>query len=417
MHDDRPRRRVVITGRGVISPIGLTLEDFWASLMAGRSGVKPIASFDASEMPVRFGGDIVDFEPTKYIPRKVARRLDRFAHFALAATLEAMEEAKLDLDEKVAPRTGVVLGSALGATNILYDSTLAMQERGYRVLAPWASAGSAIDSAASEVTLLLGAQGPSRAVSSACASSVSAITSALRMIQDGVADVVFTGGADNAVTPLQIGGAFMSRALSIRNDDPERACRPFDKDRDGFVMAAGAGMLVLEEAEHAMRRGAPIIAELIGCAETSDAYHPTAPHPEGRGAQQAIRLALAEAGVQPSEVDYINAHGTSTMLNDRAEITAIRAVFGEHAEQIPISSTKSCTGHMIGAAGAVELIACTQAILDGRVPPTINCDNPEDPDINFVAHRPQEHDVTVAMSNSFGFGGHNAVAVVRRWQQ
>ena len=417
MYADGPARRVVITGRGVVSPVGLTVADYWASLLAGRSGVKPITSFDASEMPVRISGEITDFDATDYMPRKVARRIDRFAHFAMAAVLEAIEEAKLTINDELAPRTGVLIGSAFGANTIVHEAVLTVAKRGYRGLSPWASAGAATDSAACEVALRLNVQGPSGSVNTACASSVTAIGNAMRMIQYGTTDVMLVGGADNPVTEIEIGGAHMARALSTRNDEPERACRPFDTDRDGFVMSAGSGMLVLEEAEHAMRRGAPIIAELLGYGASSDSYHPAAPHPDGRGAQQAMRLAFADAGIQPSDVDYINAHGTSTLLNDRIEIAAIREVFGTHAEQIPISSTKSSTGHMIGAAGAVELIACTQAIVDGKVPPTINCDNPEDTAINFVAHRPQERDVTVALSNSFGFGGHNAVVLVRRWQQ
>lgn len=416
MHAEGPKRRVVITGRGVISSIGLTVADFWASLMAGSSGIRPITSFDASDLPVRFGGELVGFEPTAYFPRKVTRRVDLFAQYALAATRQAVDEAKLTVDEEMEPRTGVVIGSALGANRLLQEHSLVLADRGVRALPPWGSAGSAIDCAASEVALQLHAKGPSSSATSACASSITAIGSAMRMIQYGLADVMITGGADNGVERLTISGAHMSRALSTRNEDPERACRPFDADRDGFVLACGSGMLVLEEAEHAMRRGAPIIAELLACAETSDAYHPVMPHPEGKGAQQAMRLALDAAGIQPSDVDYINAHGTSTVLNDQAEIIAIRSVLGAHAERIPISSTKSSTGHMLGAAGAVELIACTQAILEGMAPPTINCENPVDPDLNFVAHRPQRHDVTVALSNSFGFGGHNAVAVVRRWQ-
>jgi 3-oxoacyl-[acyl-carrier-protein] synthase II len=417
MHADRPTRRVVVTGRGVISPIGLTVADFWASLMAGKSGIKTITSYDASEEPVRIGGEVVGFEPTKYLPRKVARRIDKFAHYAIAASTEALEEAKLSIDEDLSPRTGVLIGSALGANTIQHEGAITYARRGYRGMPPWISAGAAIDSVSSEVATLMNVQGPSSSVSSACSSSITAISAAMRLIQCGITDVMLTGGADNGVTSTELGGAHMARALSTRNDEPELACRPFDAARDGFVMSAGAGILVLEEAEHAIRRGAPIIAELLGCGESSDCYHPSAPHPEGRGAKQAMRMALAQAGLEPSDVDYINAHGTSTVLNDRVEIAAIREVFGAHAEQIPISSTKSSTGHMLGAAGAVELIACIQAILDSTVPPTLNCDNPEDPGINFVAHRPQERDVTVALSNSFGFGGHNAVAVVRSWPQ
>ncbi len=416
MNTGTGRRRVVITGRGVISPVGLNLGDFWQSLLAGRSGVGPITSFDATDFPVKIAGEVHGFEATDYIPRVTARRIDRFAHYAVAATLQALEEAKLEIDDDLAPRVGVLVGSGFGATLILHHSALNVTEKGYRGLAPWVSAGAAIDSAAGEVALRINAQGPSGAISTACASGTTSIGDAMRMIQYGSADVVLAGGSDNAVTSVDIGSAAMSRALSRRNDDPQAASRPFDKGRDGFVMAAGAGMVVLEEAEHAIRRGAPIFAEVVGYGASSDAHHPTAPHPEGRGARQAMRLALADAGIEPSEVDYVNAHGTSTVLNDRTESEAIRAVLGEHATTIPISSTKSMTGHMIGAAGTVELIASVQAILEGQVPPTINCDDPEDSELNYVPHRPQEHVTNVAMSNSFGFAGHNAVAVVRRWQ-
>ncbi|BCJ33139.1 3-oxoacyl-[acyl-carrier-protein] synthase 2 [Actinocatenispora thailandica] len=416
MNPQSARRRVVITGRGAITPIGLNVADFWASLMAGRSGVGPITSFDASGLPVRIAGEVKGFDPTDWMERKVSRRIDRFAHYAIASTLQALEESKLEIDDELAPRVGVLVGSGFGATLILHHSAINMVEKGFRGLTPWITAGAAIDSAAGEVALRVNAQGPSGAVSTACASGTDAVGMGMRMIMYGNADVVLAGGSDNSVTSVDVGSAAMSRALSKRNDDPERASRPFDTDRDGFVVAAGAGMVVLEELDHALSRGAPILAEVIGYGASTDAYHPTAPHPTGRGARQAMQAALTDAGVRPEDIDYINAHGTSTVLNDRTESQAIRTLFGEHALRIPISSTKSMTGHMIGAAGVVELMATVNAMLDGRVPPTINCDNPEDTELNYVPHKPQEHRVDVAMSNSFGFAGHNAVAVVRRWQ-
>jgi 3-oxoacyl-[acyl-carrier-protein] synthase II len=413
----QPDLRVVVTGRGVISPIGSTTSDFWTALLAGRSGVGPITAFDASELPTRIAGEVDDFDPGAYMPRRVSRRIDRYAQFAVAVALQAMEEAKLtiELDSELAGRCGIVLGSGYGPSSLLQQSALQLRDSGYRALGPFVSAASAIDSAPGEIALRLGIQGPSGALSTACASGTSAIGEAARAIRHGYADVMLAGGSDDAVCPVDIGSASMSRALSRRNDEPERASRPFDRDRDGFVMAAGAGVVVLEDAEHAMRRGAQILAEIVGYGASSDAYHPTAPHPEGAGARTAMRLALQDAGVEPSAIDHINAHGTSTTLNDRTESEAIRAVFGDYAPNIPISSVKSMTGHMIGAAGAVELIATIEAIRTGQVPPTINCDNPEDTELNYVPHRPQAHQTTLAMSNSFGFAGHNAVLVVRSW--
>ncbi|MEU0571497.1 beta-ketoacyl-ACP synthase II [Nonomuraea sp. NPDC005983] len=409
-------RRVVITGQGVISPVGLSVNDFWDSLMAGRSGVGPIQSFDASELPVQIAGEVTGFDPLDYMVRTVSRRIDKYAQFAVAAAMQAVENSKIIIDDANTHRVGVLIGSGYGPTALVQSGTLTLDQRGHRGLAPWLSAATSIDCAAGEVALRLGATGPSGAVSTACASGTSAVGEAMRMIQRGDVDAVIAGGADNSITSFDIGSTAMSRALSRRNDDPQRASRPFDKNRDGFVMAAGAGALVLEDAHSAERRGAPILAEVVGYGATSDAYHPTAPHPEGLGARRAMQLALDDAGIPASEVDHINAHGTSTVLNDRTEAAAIRKVFGAHAENIPISGVKSMTGHMIGAAGAVELIATVQAILTGHVPPTINCDDPEDTGLNFVPHKPQQHDVRVAVSNSFGFAGHNATLVVRRYE-
>ncbi|MGN9841693.1 beta-ketoacyl-ACP synthase II [Nonomuraea sp. H19] len=409
-------RRVVITGQGVITPVGLSVQDFWDSLLAGRSGVGPIQSFDTAELPVKIAGEVKGFDPVEYMPRTVSRRIDKYAQFAVAAAMQAVENAKFVVDDTNTHRVGILIGSGYGPTALVQSGTLTLDERGHRALAPWLSAATSIDCAAGEVALRLGATGPSGAVSTACASGTSAVGEAMRMIQRGDVDAMIAGGADNSITSFDIGSTAMSRALSRRNDDPQRASRPFDKDRDGFVMAAGAGALVLEDARFAERRGAPILAEVVGYGATSDAYHPTAPHPEGLGARRSMQLALDDAGVAAAAVDHINAHGTSTTLNDRTEAAAIRRVFGDHAPGIPITAVKSMTGHMIGAAGAVELIATVQTLLTGIVPPTINCDDPEDPGLNFVPHRPQQHDVKVAMSNSFGFAGHNATLVVRRYE-
>ncbi|RJQ81316.1 beta-ketoacyl-ACP synthase II [Amycolatopsis panacis] len=410
------RRRVVVTGCGVISPVGLNAADFWQSLLAGRSGVAPIESFDATELPTRIAGEIRGFDPERFMPKRVHRRIDPFARYALAAAIEAVEAAKLTIDDELAPRAGVLIGSGYGASQTQTHVSLTLEHKGHRAVGPFTAAASAIDNAAGEVALRFGIMGSSGAISTACASGTSSVGEAMRWIQHGYADVVLAGGADASVTGSDIASACSARALSRRNDEPEKASRPFDNERSGFVMAEGAGMLVLEEAERAMRRGAPILAELIGYGASSDAHHPTAPHPEGLGAELAIKGALTDAGIDPSTVDYVNAHGTSTKLNDRTESLAIRKVLGEHATRIPISSTKSMTGHMIGAAGSVELIACIHAIRDGVVPPTINCDDPEDTGLDYVPHRPREHRVEVAMSNSFGFAGHNAVALVRSWR-
>jgi 3-oxoacyl-[acyl-carrier-protein] synthase II len=411
-----PRRRVVITGTGVISPIGLSTATFWESLLAGRSGIRRIENFEVADLPTQIAAQVRDFDPEQFMPRKVWRRIDPFAQYAMAAAIEAVEAAKIEFDEELAPRVGVQIGSGYGASTVQQQVTLGLEAKGARSIGPFTSAASAIDNAAGEVAIRFGAKGPSGAISTACASGTSAIGEAMRWIQYGACDVVLAGGSDDSVTRSDIASACSARALSRRNDDPEHACRPFDKERDGFIMAAGAGVLVLEEAERAMRRGAPILAELVGYGASTDAYHPTAPHPEGAGAQQALRAALADARIDPSEVDYINAHGTSTKLNDRIETLAIRQVFGDHATRVPISSTKSMTGHMIGAAGAVEAIAAVHAIRDGVVPPTVNCFDPEDTEVNYVPHTPQEHKVDIAMSNSFGFAGHNAVAIVRAWR-
>lgn len=412
-------RRVVVTGRGVVSPIGCTTEQFWSSLLAGRSGVGPITAFDASDLPTRIAGEVNDFDADLYLPRRVSRRLDRYAQFAVAVAMQAVNEAKLPVGESIpeedAWRIGVLFGSGYGPSSLLQKSALDLQAKGQRAVGPYVSASSAIDSAPGEVALALGLRGLSGALSTACASGTSAIGDAVRLIRHGYLDVMIAGGADDAVCPVDIASACSSRALSRRNEDPTAASRPFDKERDGFVMAAGAGAVVLEDLDHAQARGATILAEVLGYGATSDAYHPTAPHPEGAGAQRAMTEALADAGLTPDEIDYINAHGTSTTLNDRTETKAIRAVFGERATSIPVSSVKSMTGHMIGAAGAVEFIASVEAMRTGTLPPTINCDDPEDAEMNYVPHRPQEQATRHIMSNSFGFAGHNSAVIARRW--
>ncbi len=411
----RLRRRVVVTGWGAVTPLGLGVEDTWAAMLAGRSGIGAIRSFDVSDLSTRIGGEVRGFDPDLYVPRKVSRRMDLHALYALGAATQAVQSARLEIDEELADRVGVLVGSGYGAVS--YNHTVAdtLRAKGPRAISPFAQVAGAIDNAAGEISMRFGARGPSRAQSSACATGTDSLGEAARWIQFGFADVVIAGGADNCVTRCEIAGSGNARALSVRNDEPERASRPFDADRDGFVMSAGAGIMVLEEAEHALARGVPILAELIGYAATSDAHHWTSPHPEGAGAKAAMRAALDDASIEPQALDYVNAHGTSTPVGDEREVHAIREVLGTHATGIPVSSTKSMTGHMIGASGAVEAIVCCLAIRDGIAPPTINCDRPLDTEMNFVACHAQKHDIHVAMSNSFGFGGHNAAVILRRW--
>ena len=413
---ERHGRRVVITGWGVVSPVGLTADETWDALVAGRSGIGNVTVIDASDLPTDLAGEVKGFEPKKYLNHKQVRRMDPYAQYAFAAAAEAVGTAKLEITEDDAHRVGALIGSGYGPMQSLGEHVVTLNAKGPRAVSPFAPVTGAIDSAAGEISLAFGVTGPTRALSSACASGTDAIGEAARWVRYGVVDAVIAGGAENILTRVDMAGSGNAKALSGRTDAPTEACRPFDEDRDGFVMASGSGIVVMESEEHALARGATILAEVAGYAATSDAHHWTAPHPEGRGARAAMRGALADAGLTPEDVGYVNAHGTSTVFNDQSELDSIRAVFGDHAERVPVSSTKSMTGHMIGAAGAVEAIVGAMAINRGIVPPTINCHKPIDRAVNFVAHEAQAHDVDVVMSNSFGFGGHNAVVVLRRWQ-
>ncbi|MET7698240.1 beta-ketoacyl-ACP synthase II [Streptomyces sp. NPDC005485] len=407
------RRKVVVTGWGAVTPLGPSVDRTWTALTAGRSGIATLTGLDTTGLATDFGGEVEDFDVAQYLKPQQARRMDAYAQYAFAAAAEAMAQAELTLDEAEGQRTGVLIGTGYGPTESVARHVSVLTEKGPQRVSPFAQITGAMDSAACEISFHFGVTGPTRALSTACASGADAIGEAARWIRHGVLDMAVAGGAEHILTRLDYATSGNAQALSTRNDAPEEASRPFDTDRDGFVMSAGAGVLVLESEEHARARGARILAEVAGYASTSDAHHWTAPHPEGRSVRAAMSGALADAGLHPTDVDYINAHGTSTKANDRAEVDAVRAVFGAHAERIPISSTKSMTGHMIGAAGAVEAIVAGLAINHGVVPPTINCHRPMDEKLNFVPHHAQEHRVDVVMSNSFGFGGHNAVLVLR----
>ncbi|AQT74959.1 MULTISPECIES: beta-ketoacyl-ACP synthase II [Streptomyces] len=410
------RRRVVITGAGVVTALGNTVEDLWAALVAGRSGIGPITRFDASDLPTRIAAEVVDFDPLEYMSRRESRRMDHFGRYAVAASVQAMKQSGLEMPEGTGHRLGVLIGSGYGANIAGIAAVEQMLERGPKSINSNYAIGGAPDNPSGEVAMRYGAEGPTGAIITACATGATCVGEAVHMIRAGRVDAVIAGGADDPISRLDVAAMANLRALTRRNDEPHRASRPFDRARDGFVFGAGAGIVVVEELEHALRRGAPILAEIVGYGATTDAYHSTAPHPEGLGARRALTAALEDGGLRPEDVDYINAHGTSTVLNDRTEVETIRAVFGDHATRIPISSIKSMIGHLIAGAGTVELIATMQAMAHGIVPPTLNCDDPEDTELNFVPNRAQEHTVRTAISNSFGFGGHNAVLAVRRWE-
>ncbi|RZT88652.1 3-oxoacyl-[acyl-carrier-protein] synthase II [Pseudonocardia sediminis] len=412
---DVARHRTVITGWGAVTPLALDAPQTWEGLLAGRSGIGTVTGFDCSDLPTSIAGEVHDFDPDVHLSHQQKRRMDRYSQYAYVAAAEALAASGLELDEESAARTGVLIGSGYGPTGALARYHQIMLDKGPRAVSPLATVAGAIDSAAGEISMAHGLTGPSRALSSACASGTDALGEAMRWIRHGVVDAVVTGGSEDILTRIDMASTGNAKALSTRTDSPQEASRPFDEDRDGFVMAAGSAVAVLESAERAVARGAPILAEIIGYASTSDAHHWTAPHPEGRGVRAAMTGALADAHLTPEEIGYINAHGTSTRLNDRSELDAIRAVFGDHTSRIPISSTKSMTGHLIGGTGALEAMVATNVIRDRAVPPTINCCQPIDPTVNFVAHEAQEHDVDTVLSNSFGFGGHNASLVLRRW--
>lgn len=415
-------KRVVITGLGALTPLGNTAAETWRAMVAGVSGIAPITSFDATQFKTHFAGEVKDFNPETVIDRKEARHMDRYAQFSVCVADEALRDSGLNLDQEDRSRVGVIWGSGMGGLQSSEEDIMAFAE-GNRVprFNPFMIPKAIPSIAAGHISILYGLGGPSFSVSTACSSSSHAVASAFDQIRLGHADVLLTGGADADVTYTGIGGFNAMHALSTRNDSPQTASRPFSKSRDGFVLGEGAACLVLEEYEHAIARGAKIYAEMIGVGMTSDAYHMTAPEPDGKGAERVMRLAIQDAGLQPSDIDYINTHGTSTPMGDITELKAIKRVFGEHVYDMNLDSTKSMTGHMIGATGAVEALSCVMALKEGIIPPTINHD-PDDVDeeidyrINFTFGKAQKRDINYALSNTFGFGGHNACLVFKKWE-
>ncbi|MGH7719212.1 MAG: beta-ketoacyl-ACP synthase II [Gemmatimonadaceae bacterium] len=411
------RRRVVITGLGAITPVGNDVPTMWRTLLDGKSGAAPITKFDATNFPVRFACEVKGFDPSEYMDRKEAKRSDIYTQYAIAASAQAMRDAGLEDASRYLPdRTGVIIGSGIGGLKSFEEQHDVYRERGPSKISPFFIPMFIADIAAGVVSMRFNAKGPNYATVSACATSAHAIGDAFRAIQYGDADVVITGGAEATVTPMAIGGFANMRALSERNDSPETASRPFDATRDGFVMGEGAGIVILEELEHALDRGARIYAEVTGYGMTGDAYHLTAPAPNGEGAQRAMRRAMEDAGLTPEMVQYVNAHGTSTPANDLNETRAIKAVFDGAASGLNVSSTKSATGHMLGAAGAVEFIASVLTVRDGKIPPTINYQVPDpECDLDYTPNTMVEREVSAALSNSFGFGGHNVTLAVTRY--
>lgn len=410
------KRRVVVTGLGAITPVGNDVAATWSALLSGKSGTGPISKFDASAFPVKFAAEVKGFDPAMYMDRKEARRFDPYTQYAIAAAVQAMTDAGLvDGTGYAADRTGVIVGSGIGGLKTFEEQHDQYRERGQRSISPFFIPMFIADIAAGIVSMRFNARGPNYATVSACASSAHSIGDAFRAIQYGDADVMIAGGAEATVTPMAIGGFANMKALSERNDEPESASRPFDATRDGFVMGEGAAVVILEELEHARARGAKIYAEIVGYGMTGDAYHLTAPAPEGEGAQRAMRRAVEDAGVAITDIDYINAHGTSTPANDLNETKAIKAVFGDHAKALSVSSTKSATGHMLGAAGAVEFVVTSLVVRDGCIPPTINYKTPDpECDLDYTPNASRRREVRVALSNSFGFGGHNVSLAVTR---
>lgn len=405
----RPTRRVVVTGMGVLSPVGLHLDESWSNLTQGRSGIDMITQFEPSAFDTKFAGEVKGFDPDPFVGKKEQKKMDRFIHFSMATSKMALDDAGIDPKSLNADRFGVMIGVGIGGLPMIERQVQILMEKGPSRITPFFIPAVISNLASGHVSMAFGAQGPNFCITSACASGAHSIGEAARYIRDGLADVMIAGGSEATVTPMAIGGFGAMRALSTRNDNPRGASRPWDKDRDGFVLSEASGVMILEDYEHASKRGARIYAEVKGYGTSSDAYHMTAPSPGGRGAAMAMNLALNDGELNPEQVDYINAHGTSTPVGDEIETEAIKRVFGDHAKKLWVSSTKSMTGHALGAAGAIESVFSVKALVTGVVPPTINLDNPSpDCDLDYVPHQAREKKLEVVLNNSFGFGGTNA---------
>ncbi len=411
------QRRVVVTGLGLVTPLGIGVEETWSALVAGKSGISRITRFDATDMATQIAGEVKEFKAEDYVSRKDVRRMDIFTLYALAATRMAVDDANLNISGNNAYRVGVVIGCGLGGLTTIEKYHRVLLEQGPKKISPFFIPMLLANMAPGQISITFGAKGPNVAIETACAAGTHAVGDAFKHIQRGAADAMITGGVESTVTPLAIGGFNAMRALSTRNDEPLKASRPFDRGRDGFVLAEGSGIIILEALDHALERGANIYAEVIGYGLTGDAFHMAAPAPEGEGMARCMQMAVDDAGIRPEEVDYINAHGTSTDLNDKFETQAIRTVFGEHCYKLAVSSTKSMTGHLLGGAGGVESAIAVLTMKNGIIPPTINYENPDpDCDLDYVPNVSRKAEVKTVLSNSFGFGGTNAALVFRRYE-
>lgn len=409
-------KRVVITGIGAITPIGIGKDNFWKSLLDGKSGIGPITKFNAENHDAKIAAEVNDFHPHDFLDKKEAKRMDRFSQFAVCATKLAIEDGKINLDELNRERIGAIIGSGIGGIETLENEVVKYTQKGPNRVSPLFIPMMISNMAAGQVSMNFGLKGSSMTLTTACASATHAIGESFRMIKHGYMDMVVTGGTEASITPVAVAGFSSMKALSTNNDNPSKACRPFDKSRDGFIMGEGSGIVILEDLEHALKRGATIYAEVVGYGSTSDAFHITQPDPEANGARNAMRLALEEGEVDYRRVGYINAHGTSTYFNDKLETLAIKTLFKEHAYDLNVSSTKSMTGHLLGAAGGIEAIATSLALMTGKIPPTINYETPdEECDLNYTPNKYVEKDINYAMSNSLGFGGHNACILLKKY--
>jgi len=411
------KKRVVITGLGAVTPIGIGKDEFWQALLAGVSGVGKITRFDASQYTTQIAGEVKNFDPAQYIDKKEAKRMDRCTQFAVAASKMAFEDAGIDLEAEDRQRIGTMIGTGIGGMDTLHDQFVNLLDKGPGRVSPFFIPMMIGNMVAGQTSITLGLQGPCSCIVTACATGTNAIGDAFKVIQRGDADVMVAGGTEAAISPIAVAGFCSMKALSTRNDEPEKASRPFDKDRNGFVMGEGSGVVILESLEHAINRGAAIYAEVIGYGFNADAYHMTAPAPQGAQAAKCMAMALNDAGIEPETVDYINAHGTSTPMNDKNETLAIKSLFGAHAYKLAVSSTKSMTGHLLGASGGIECIAATLTLANDMIHPTINYETPdEEMDLDYVPNTARKQVVNVALSNSFGFGGHNATILLKKYQ-